>query len=73
MRIVITEHAKKRLNDYRQAKIEFEDIQLAAKRIPGRIQTATRFRGFMAKSGRFFDLVVKDTLSGRIVITIIGK
>ena len=73
MRMVITEHAKKRLNDYRQTKIEFEDIQLAARKIPGRIETATRFRGFMAKSGRFFDLVIKDTLSGRLVITVIGK
>ena len=73
MRIVITEHAKKRLKDYRQAKIELEDINLAAKKIPGRIQTATRFRRFIAKSGRFFDVVIKDTISGRIVITIIGK
>lgn len=73
MRIVITEHAKKRLTDYRQTKIEIEDIILAAKKIPGRIQTATRFRGFRSKSGRFFDIVVKDTITGRIVITIIGK
>ena len=73
MRIVVTEHAKKRLKDYRQAKIEFEDIQVAAKKIPGQIQTATRFRRFIAKSGRFFDLVIKDTIPGRIVITVIGK
>ena len=73
MRIVITEHAKKRLRDYRQAKIESEDIQLAAKKIPGRIQTATRFRRFISKSGRLFDIVIKDTISGRVVITVIGK
>jgi hypothetical protein len=26
MKVIITEHAKKRLNDYRQDKIEIEDI-----------------------------------------------
>lgn len=73
MKIVITEHAKKRLSDYRQHKIEIMDIYEATKKIPGSIQTATRFRGFMAKSGRIFDIVVKDTETGRIVITIIGR
>jgi len=73
MRIIITNHAKKRLKDYRQDKIYLTDIKNAVFQIPGHIPTATRFRGFMSKSGRFFDLVAKDIPGGRLVITIIGK
>ncbi|MCL6446664.1 MAG: hypothetical protein K6U04_00700 [Armatimonadetes bacterium] len=73
MRVIITEHARKRLNDLRQDKITVADIINAAGGIPGRIPTATRFRGFLAKSGRVFDLVAKDIPDGRLVITIIGK
>jgi len=73
VRVIITDHAKKRLKDYRQDKIELSDIIAAAKEIPGFIPTATRFRGFIAKSGRVFDIVAKDIDSGRLVITVIGK
>jgi len=73
MRVIITEHARKRLKDLRQEKITDSDIINAAREIPGRIPTATRFRGYFAKSGRMFDIVAKDVPSGRIVITIIGK
>lgn len=73
MRVIITQHAKKRLRDLRQEKITEQDIANAARDIPGKIPTATRFRGFMAKSGRFFDIVAKDIPNGRIIITIIGK
>lgn len=73
MRIIITNHAKKRLKDYRQDKIYLTDIKNAVQQIPGHISTATRFRGFISKSGRVFDLVTKDIPSGRLVITIIGK
>ncbi|NLW24744.1 MAG: hypothetical protein GXY91_05820 [Clostridia bacterium] len=73
MRVIITEHAKKRLKDCRQSQITISDIVLAAKQIPGNIPTATRFRGFISKSGRVFDLVAKDIENGRLVITIIGK
>lgn len=73
MRVVITEHARKRLNDLRQEKITDRDIINAAKGIPGKIPTATRFRGFFAQSGRMFDIVAKDISTGRLVITIIGK
>lgn len=73
MRVIITEHARKRLRDMRQDKITGQDIINAAKGIPGRIPTATRFRGFFSKSGRLFDIVAKDIATGRLVITIIGK
>lgn len=73
MKVIITGHALKRLNDLRQDKITALDIVNAAEGIPGRIPTATRFRGFLAKSGRVFDLVAKDILEGRLVITVIGK
>ncbi len=73
MRVFITEHAKKRLRDIRQEKITVPDIINAAGGIPGHIPTATRFRGFFAKSGRVFDIVAKDIPGGRLVITIIGK
>lgn len=73
MKIIITEHAKKRLRDFRQDRILNTDIYLAAMEIPGYIPSATRFRGFIARSGRVFDLVVKDISGGRLVITIIGK
>jgi len=73
MRIIITQHARKRLKDYRQDKITVSDISYAVRQIPGTIPTATRFRGFMSKSGRVFDIVAKDIPTGRLVITIIGK
>lgn len=73
MQVIITEHARKRLNDLRQENITVADILHAAGNIPGRIPTATRFRGFVARSGRIFDLVAKDIPDGRLVITVIGK
>lgn len=73
MRVIITEHAKRRLKDLRQEHITVNDITEAALKIPGQILTATRFRGFFSKNGRVFDIVVKDINAGRLVITIIGK
>jgi len=73
VKVIITEHAKKRLRDLRQDRLMNTDIYLAAMDIPGYIPSATRFRGFIARSGRVFDLVVKDISGGRLVITIIGK
>ena len=73
MRVLITEHARKRLRDLRQEKIVSTDIVNAAREIPGKSPTATRFRGFFAKSGRVFDIVAKDIPAGRLAITVIGK
>ncbi|MDN5346694.1 MAG: hypothetical protein PWP65_258 [Clostridia bacterium] len=73
MRVIITAHAKKRLRDLRQEGLSVNDILAAARRIPGYIPTATRFRGFVSTAGRPFDLVAKDVPAGRLVITIIGK
>ncbi|MHB8156995.1 MAG: hypothetical protein ACYDEQ_06325 [Desulfocucumaceae bacterium] len=73
MKVIITEHAQKRLKDLRQDRITVQDINNAALGIPGRVPTATRFRGFFSKSGRMFDIVAKDIPGGRLVITIIGK
>jgi hypothetical protein len=72
MQIIITKHARKRLKDLRQEDITVEDIISAVSDIPGHIPSATRFRGFFAKSGRMFDVVAKDIPSGRLVITVIG-
>lgn len=73
LKVIITEHACRRLRQDRQGGITVEDIMSAAYSIPGWIPTATRFRSFVAASGRCFDLVAKDTKTGRLVITIIGK
>ncbi|HHW06226.1 MAG TPA: hypothetical protein GXX34_01615 [Clostridia bacterium] len=73
MRVLVTEHAKKRLRDMRQENISLEDIIQAAQKIPGHIPTATRFRGFFSQQGRMFDIVAKDIPAGRLVITVIGK
>lgn len=73
MRVIITEHAKKRLRDIRQDNIALADIVEAALEIPGYIPIATRFRGFFSKNGRIFDIVAKDIPMGRLVITVIGK
>ncbi len=73
MKVIITHHARKRLKELRQDRITVADISRALSEIPGIIPTATRFRGFISKSGRVFDLVVKDIPTGRLVITIIGK
>lgn len=73
MRVIITDHVRKRLRDDRQAGVTAADIIGAAAGIPGRIPAATRFRGFDASSGRVFDFIAKDVEIGRLVITIIGK
>jgi hypothetical protein len=73
MPVVITEHARKRLNQRRQEDISINDIIEAASGIPGYIPVATRFRGFIAKSGRVFDIVAKDLPGRRLVVTVIGK
>lgn len=73
MRIIITRHAQKRLKELRQENITAADILKATQGIPGFISTATRFRNFVSASGRMFDIVIKDTEMGRLVITIIGK
>ncbi|MGI6555425.1 MAG: hypothetical protein ACOX2P_08815 [Bacillota bacterium] len=73
MRIIISQHAKKRMGDLRQSNIDTGDIIEAALSIPGYIPAATRFRGFVSAGGRTFDIVAKDVFNGRLVITIIGK
>lgn len=73
MKVIVTEHARRRLRDDRQGGIDIPDVTRAALQFPGRIPTATRLRGFVAASGRVFDIVTKDISLGRLVITIIGK
>jgi len=73
MRVIVTEHAKKRLREERQEGITIADVARVAKQIPGNIPIATRFRSFQASSRRIFDIVAKDVSIGRLVITIIGK
>lgn len=73
MRVLITDHSYRRLKNFRQLGIEVDDIIEASNKIPGQVPTATRFRGFMARSGKEFDLVVKDNDSGRLIITVIGR
>lgn len=73
MRVIITEHAARRLREARQTEVTTRDIIAAAESIPGQVLSATRFRGFVARSGRIFDLVVKDIPEGRLIITVIGK
>jgi len=73
MRVIVTEHAKKRLREERQDGIMLADVVRVAKIIPGTVPIATRFRNFQSSSGRFFDIVAKDVAIGRLVITIIGK
>lgn len=73
MRVIITEHARKRLKDGRQSGIRLPDLIRVASGIPGRVPVATRFRGNLAATGQSFDLVIKDTPIGRLVITVIGS
>lgn len=73
MRIIISQHAQKRLQDLRQKGIDLGDIEKSASGIPGYIPIATRFRGFASSHGRVYDLVAKDVAKGRLIITIIGK
>ena len=71
--VFVTAHARKRLVETRQKGISIEDIIRDAKRIPGHIPIATRFRGFISTNGQIYDIVAKDIPKGRLVITIIGK
>lgn len=69
MRIIVSQHAQKRLGDLRQSSISIEDIIRAASAVPGYIPSATRFRGFVSSNGRVFDIVAKDVANGRLIIT----
>lgn len=73
MKVIVTEHARQRLKEGRQLGITVQDVSVAAQSIPGRIHSATRFRGFISGDGSVFDIVAKDLDSGRLVITVIGK
>ncbi len=73
MNVIVTEHAKKRLKDSRQEGITIPDVVDAAIGIPGKVPGATRIRGFISSSGRFFDIVIRDISIGRLIITVIGK
>ncbi|WP_209809635.1 hypothetical protein [Ammoniphilus resinae] len=73
MHVIVTSHVKQRLRENRQHGITVQDIIRGAKSIPGTVPVATRFRGFLAGSGRLFDIVAKDITHGRLVITVIGK
>lgn len=73
IRVLVTSHAKKRLLESRQKGISLDDITKEARRIPGKIPSATRFRGFISTNGKMYDIVTKDILNGRLVITVIGK
>ncbi len=73
MQVVISNHAARRLQDSRQSGITTDDLTRAALQVPGRVPAATRFRGSAARSGRQFDFVIKDVMTTRLVITVIGK
>lgn len=73
MKVLITRHVRQRLEEHRQQGVSLDDVVRAAQDLPGRIPTATRFRGFISEDGRFFDIVAKDLDTGRLVITVIGK
>lgn len=73
MFIIVTKHAKKRLLDPRQRGITLEDVIRDARKIPGKIPIATRFRSFISTNGQLYDIVARDIPKGRLVITIIGK
>jgi hypothetical protein len=73
IKVIITAHAHKRLNQCRQNGISPTDVIRCARIIPGAIPTATRFCGYISESGRPFDIVAKDIIQGRLVITVIGK
>lgn len=73
VKVIITSHAKKRLVESRQKGISVHDITREAKKIPGKIPIATRFRGFISTNGQMYDIVAKDIPDGRLVITVIGK
>lgn len=71
--VIVTQHAQKRLKEHRQSGITINDIKRDVLKIPGNISLATRFRGFISTKGKIYDIVAKDILEGRLVITIIGK
>jgi hypothetical protein len=73
MQVAISNHAARRLQDFRQHGITADDLVQAALQVPGRVPAATRFRGYAARSGRQFDFVIKDMQATRLIVTVIGK
>lgn len=71
--VVLTAHARKRLEDERQAGVDIGDVLRAARSLPGRLPFATRIRNLTASSGKKFDIAVVDRGGKRFVVTVIGK
>lgn len=74
MKIVLSRHARERLNQPRQKSVTIEDIYAVASSIPGKVDSKQgyRIRNAISKSGKLFDLPIADRDGKRIVITIIG-
>lgn len=71
--VVLTAHAKKRLESERQAGVTVGDVLRAAKSLPGRLPFATRIRNCTSLSGKKFDIAAVDRGGRRFVVTVIGK
>lgn len=72
MKLILTNHAKERLNQYRQKGINKQDIfNTLYKYKKSKIPFETIIRG-KAKSGRRFHVVAVDNEDGRKIITIVG-
>lgn len=71
--INFTSHNRIRLPQKRQDGVTAKDIVRVAKRIPGTIDKAMKFRENISAAGRVFDIVVRDTEDGRLVLTVIGR
>lgn len=71
MKIRLSSHARKRLNEYRQDGVTQHDVNVWASRVPG-IVTDFRHR-CKTRGGKKFDLVLDDNGGERVIVTIIGK
>lgn len=73
MKIILSNHAKDRLNEKRQKGITIYDVLNAAQSMPGKINSkGFRIRNCIARSGKRFELPVSDYDGKRLVITVVG-
>lgn len=71
MKIILSSHARRRLNEERQNGVTYADVVKWARRVPGNVK---EFRHrCKSNSGKRFDLVLDDKEEHRLIVTIIGK
>lgn len=71
--VLLSNHARKRLQEKRQSGITIYDVLMAAEKFPCIAPpSGYRIKNCIAKSGKRFELPISDKNGKRIIITVVG-